>query len=491
MSNESSETMTKKEEEAEKKIEIQIEEHIKLFEDPTASFEEKMKILVKVPTELQHNLLNRERSDRLFASIPIEMFQRIFEPMHEEYAHARPILIHILSFLCQCTSPEVHLKFKILMENVIKSVAPRGNKAEMNSTVYNDMSLIVAVWANTPGEGKYVYELLRHTTNFFAAQKQSLDVGQFLLSIRMLLGKIYQIAPMERPELFDNRGWPVGILAVLRCLLQERHEKFSKEMRALMWDVLSSMTKLGGIAWFNIDKTFAKMAIQMNHVEMQMSLHDPQNLDVLQFCRHLRILELYTNAICDSEMFGEDGMEVIPHTVGDSTKFILLFWVEAYLQKIQIPTQMSLSIFNFAVFLFCHEELAITEEKVRKHIGEVMLDTAFTVLEEASESDLRGEVGQLFSDILERLAELEVLNERVPLFLMKYLDKIRCAEDYEGWKGRVIDCKCCIMDLRGRVDWYSVKTLKESRQLLPKFTDPEQHELGQLFTIFDKLPRVN
>ncbi|CAH2176116.1 NR LBD domain-containing protein [Caenorhabditis elegans] len=152
---------------------------------------------------------------------------------------------------------------------------------------------------------------------------------------------------------------------------------------------------------------------------------------------------------------------------------------------------MSLSIFNFAVFLFCHEELAITEEKVRKHIGEVMLDTAFTVLEEASESDLRGEVGQLFSDILERLAELEVLNERVPLFLMKYLDKIRCAEDYEGWKGRVIDCKCCIMDLRGRVDWYSVKTLKESRQLLPKFTDPEQHELGQLFTIFDKLPRVN
>lgn len=45
--------MTKKEEEAEKKIEIQIEEHIKLFEDPTASFEEKMKILVKVPTELQ------------------------------------------------------------------------------------------------------------------------------------------------------------------------------------------------------------------------------------------------------------------------------------------------------------------------------------------------------------------------------------------------------------------------------------------------------
>lgn len=37
------------------------------------------------------------------------------------------------------------------MENVIKSVAPRGNKAEMNSTVYNDMSLIVAVWANTVG----------------------------------------------------------------------------------------------------------------------------------------------------------------------------------------------------------------------------------------------------------------------------------------------------------------------------------------------------
>lgn len=484
------------EEEAIEKVEKQIDEYVKFFEDPAPTFEEKMQQLIKIPTEVEHNLLIRERADRLFKSIPIELFKRIFEQQNEEYLNARPILIHILGFIVQITSAAVHRKFKPLMPLVVDSVCPRGNVVPMNSTIYTDTALMVGMWADENGDGKCIYNLLRHMTSFCAAQKNNLDVGQFLLCIRTLIHKIFQVAAIEDVSgaLFDSRGWTVGILAVIRRLLQERQNRFTPDLRRIMWEVISIMTRVGGIGWFNLDKTFAKLAIQMNHVELQMTLQDIDHLDVGQFCLHLRILELYTNAICDSEMFGEEGQEIIPRTVGDSTRFILSFWVEAHVQKIKLPTQLSLSIFHFAIFLFVHEELTLNEDKTRKHFGACILETAFNVLEEAGESDLKGEVGSLFTDMLERLSEFEVLVDTVPVFIMKYLDKIRTAETYEDWKNRVIDCKCCIMDLRGRVDWYSIKTLneaKEIRDVKGKFTAPELHELSHLFAIFDKLPRVN
>ncbi|EGT45601.1 hypothetical protein CAEBREN_25693 [Caenorhabditis brenneri] len=514
------------EEEAIEKIEKQIDEYVKLFEDPAPTFEEKMQQLVRIPKEVEHCLLIRERADRLFKSIPIELFRRIFEQPNEEYLSARPILIHILGFIVQITSAPVHRKFKPLLPLVVDSVSPRGNRMPLSSTIYTDTALMVGMWADETGDGKYIYDTLRHMTSYCAAQKNNLDVGEFLLCIRTLIHKIYQVAAMEDGRFFrifknismsfsaffegfftfsdqfpsscttsfDSRGWTVGILAVIRRLLQERQNRFTPDLRRIMWEVISCMTRVGGIGWFNLDKTFAKLAIQMNHVELQMTLQDIDHLDVGQFCLHLRILELYTNAICDSEMFGEEGQEIIPRTVGDSTRFILSFWVEAHVQKIKLPTQLSLSIFHFAIFLFVHEELTLNEDKTRKHFGACILETAFNVLEEAAESDLRGEVGTLFTDMLERLSEFEVLVDTVPVFIMKYLDKIRIAETYEDWKNRVIDCKCCIMDLRGRVDWYSIKTLneaKEIRDVKGKFTDPELHELSHLFAIFDKLPRVN
>lgn len=205
-------------------------------------------------------------------------------------------------------------------------------------------------------------------------------------------------------------------------------------------------------------------------------------------------------------MFGEDGMEIIPHTVGDSTRYILQFWVECFLNKIPLHPQVNLAIFNYTVFLFVHEELALTDDKVRKNIGLVTLDTAMAVISEVQAPDLRGDTGQMFSDLIEKIAEFEQLDDRVPLLLIKYLNKIRGIESYEDWKGRVIDvsdgsprstncvnfqCKCCVMDLRGRVDWYSIKTLNEAKELLTDFTEPEQHEIRHvLISIFDKLPRV-
>lgn len=484
------------EEEAIKKIEKQIDEYVALFEDPAPTFEEKMQALVRIPKEVefQHSLLNRDRADRLFKSIPMEMFKRVFELQNEDYLSARPILIHILGFIVQITSAPVHRKFKPLLPMLVDSVCPRGNVIPMTSTIYTDTALMVGMWADEKGDGKCIYNLLRHMTSFCAAQKNNLDVGQFLLCIRTLIHKIFQVAPLEENVAFDSRGWTVGILAVIRRLLQERQNRFTPDLRRIMWEVISCMTRVGGIGWFNLDKTFAKLAIQMNHVELQMTLQDIDHLDVGQFCLHLRILELYTNAICDSEMFGEEENEIIPRTVGDSTRFILTFWVEAHVQKLKLPTQLALSIFHFAIFLFVHEELTIQEEKTRKHFGAAILETALNVLEEAGEQDLRGEIGSLFTDMLERLAEFEILVDLVPLFIMKYLDKIRIAEPHEEWKNRVIDCKCCVMDLRGRVDWYSVKTLNEAREIRDvkgKFTDPELHELSHLFAIFDKLPRVH
>lgn len=480
-------------EQAIEKVEKQIDYYVKLFEDPAPTFERKMNELINIPKEVEHSLLIRERADRLFSSIPCELFMRVFEPNHEEYINARPILIHVLGFIVQITSAPVHRKFKPVLPNLVDSICPRGNKVPMTGTIYTDTALMVGMWADQTGDGKNIYNLLRHMTSFCAAQNNELDVGQFLLCIRTLIHKIFQVAPLEdvSATAFDNRGWTVGILAVIRRLLHERQNRFTNDIRKLMWEVISIMTRIGGITWFNMDKTFAKLAIQMNHVEMQMTLQDVDNLDANQFCLHLRILELYTNAICDNEMFGEEGMEVIPHTVGESTRYILAFWVETYLQKIPLPVNLSLSIFHFAVFLFVHEEMTIQEEKVRKHFGAAIMNTAFHVLEQAAEVDLRGEVGTLFADMLDRLSEFEVLVDTVPVFLMKYLDKIRVAEDYEGWKQRVMDCRCCIMDLRGRVDWYSVKTIKEARALLPRFTDPEQHELKQIFEVFDEVPRVN
>ncbi|KAF1760049.1 hypothetical protein GCK72_008295 [Caenorhabditis remanei] len=488
----SEKTEKTEENEAEKirKVNEQIDEHIKIFEDPAATFEEKMRFLVGIPKEIQHNLLNKERADRLFGCIPPEMYMRVFDQKHVEYEYARPIVIHILAYVVQCTSPEVHRKFKPVMQSLVDSLSPRICKIQQTSLMHTDAATVVCTWADSRGDGKAVYDLLRHTTAHFNGQKQMLDVGQFLMATNILILRVFFLAPLENPDSFDNRCWPIGILSIVRRLLQEKVEKFTKELRHLMWEVISSMTRIGGITWFNYDKTFAKLVIQMNHVELQMSLHDVDSLDVVGFIRHLRVLELYTNAICDSEMFGEEGMEIIPHTVGDSTRYIMTFWVETYLQKIALPVQLSISIFHFAIFLFCHEELTIAEEKVRKNFGPVMIDTAFSILDEVTEPDLRGEIGQLFADMLERLSEFELLNDRVPVFIMKYLDKVRISEDYDGWKGRVIDCKCCIMDLRGRVDWYSIKSLQEAKEFLPRFTDPEQHELSHLFKIFDVLPRV-
>lgn len=477
-----------------KKVNEQIDEHVKIFEDPAATFEEKMRFLVKIPTEIQykfqHNLLNKERADRLFGCIPPEMYLRVFDQKRVEYEYARPVLIHILAYVVQCTSPEVHRKFKPVMQSLVDSLNPKTCKIEMSSLMHTDAATVVCTWADSTGDGKSVYDLLRHTTAHFNAQKANLEIGAFLMATRILIIRVFYIAPLETPDSFDNRCWPIGILSIVRRLLQERVENYTKELRHLLWEVISSMTRIAGIPWFNYDKTFAKLVIQMNHVELQMSLHDPDSLDIVAFVRHLRILELYTNAICDSEMWGEEGMEIIPHTVGDSTRYIMAFWVEAYLQKVPLPVQLSVSIFHFAIFLFCHEELTLNEDKVRKNLGPVTVETAFAVLNEAAEPDLRGEIGQLFADMLERLSEFELLNDRVPVFIMKYLEKVRISEDFDGWKGRVIDCKCCIMDLRGRVDWYSIQSLNEAKEYLPKFTEPEQHELSHLFKIFDVLPRV-
>ncbi|ULU03198.1 hypothetical protein L5515_005488 [Caenorhabditis briggsae] len=475
-----------------KKLDEQIEEHVKIFQDPNVDFHGKMQQLIDIPANIKHALLDKKRSERLFSSIPLEMFETAFDPANERYATSRPVLIHVISFIVQCTAPEVHKKFKPVMANIVASVAPRDNKAEMNTVVYNDMTTIVCTWADERGDGKCIYDLLRHLTTHFNAQKMNLEVGQFLLCVRMLIQKVYMIAPIERPESFDNRMWTIGILSIVRRLLQERPEKFTKDLRQLLWDVISSMTRVAGIGWFNIDKSFAKLVIQLNHTEMQLALIDAHNPDILQFNRNLRILEMYTTAICEGDLYGDSEQSIIPHTVGESTRYLLNFWTECFLQKIELPTQLALSIFHFAVYIFVHEELKITDDKVRKNFGNCALSTAFTILEQATEADLKGEIGQLFSDMLERLAEFENLNDQVPIFLMRFLDKIRMADDYETWKGKVIDVECCLMDLRGRIDWYSKKTLKEADGYLRRFTEPEKHELNHhVFKIFNELPRVN
>uniref|UniRef100_A0A8R1EDS3 Uncharacterized protein n=1 Tax=Caenorhabditis japonica TaxID=281687 RepID=A0A8R1EDS3_CAEJA len=71
------------------------------------------------------------------------------------------------------------------------------------------------------------------------------------------------------------------------------------------------------------------------------------------------------------------------------------------------------------------------------------------------------------------------------------LSRILVTAFYYGFANeRQNACKCCIMDLRGRIDWYSVKTLNEAKALTDGFTEPEKHEMKQIFSIFDKLPRV-
>lgn len=481
-----------KEEEIEK-VEKQIDEYVAVFNDPSATFDEKMKKIIKIPQDIEHSVLNRERADRLFGCIPMEMYQRVFDQKLNEYAYARPIIIHILSFVVQCTSTAVHRKYKPVLPDMIESLNPRGNTIPLTSGMYGDVTLMTGIWCDEPGDGKNVYNGLRYMTSFCAGQKTNLDVAQFLICIRTLIHKIFQIAPLEQlsAECFDNRCWTVGILAVIRRLLQENVNKFTPDLRKIVWEVVSSMTRIAGIAWFNLDKRFAILAIQMNYVEIQMCLSDVDNIDCQQFGTHMRILELYTSAIIEQDMFGDQEQRNIIQVVGDSTKYILAFWVETYLQNITLPIQLSCSILHFAVFVFSNEEVAILDDKTRKNFGATMLQTAFRALEESTETDLRGELGTLYSDIFERISEFEFLNDTVPLFIIKYLDKIRCADDYEGWKQRVIDCRCSIMDLRGRVDWYSMKTIKEARDLLPKFTEPEQHELSHLFKIFDVLPRVN
>ncbi|CAI2348851.1 unnamed protein product [Caenorhabditis sp. 36 PRJEB53466] len=480
-------------EEEEADMEKVIDEFINVFQDPAATFEKKMSSLIQIPNQVQmhHSLLTRERADRLFSNIPIEIFQRVFDPAHEDHAFLRSVLIHIIHFFCQCTSYEVHSKFKPCLENIIKSVSPKEATFPLNGMVYNNISVIIAYWISEKEERSMLYEALRFTTGFFVSQKDNLEVLTFLVTVRLLLNKVYQMSPFETSNTFDTRGWPIAILHLMRKLLRERTEKFTPEVRSIMWDVISSMTRIGQITWFNLDKNFTKLVIQLNSVEMQMSLHDPAKTDEVTFCKHLRILELFTSAICDKDMYGEKEMAVVPKTVGDSCRFLLTFFVECHLQKVALPVQVNLSIFNFTVFLFCNDEMTIQDEKVRKNIGPLILHNCFQVLHRSANGELREDTSQLFADLLERIAEFELLDESVPIFIMEYLDKVRRLEDYEEWKGRVIDAKCALMDLRGRVDWYSVKTLNESKQMLSRFTEPEKHELKMLFKILDKLPRVN
>lgn len=480
-------------EEALKQLDRQIEELIRIYTDPKLDFSTKMRTLVAMPNRIQfqHGLLNRERANKLFGSIPEELFVKVFEQSHVEFARDRAGLIHILGYIVQITTPDIHRKFKPCMPNLVSIVSPRNKKPYITTVVYNDVTTIVCSWTDEKGDGKCVYQLLRCLVAHYASQKNNLEIGQFLLGVRMLIQKIYFLAPLETPADFDNKVWPIGILSIVRNLMQERVEKFNKDLRQLMWDVISSMTRVGGTAWFNLDKTFAKLCISMNFVELQMTISDAHNPDVTGFLRHLRVLELYTNAICDSEMFGEEGMEIIPQTVGHSTRFILKFWVDCHMERIPLPAVLIYSIFNYAIFVVLHEDMAVVDENTRKNFGVVALETAFICLENASLDELKAETGQLYRDFLDKLNDFETLDERVPIFIMKYLDKLRLVDNYEAWKERVIDCRCCMKDLCGRIDWYSKQSIAVAREFLPRFTPPEQHELSHLFKLLDERPQIN
>lgn len=104
---------------------------------------------------------------------------------------------------------------------------------------YNDIAIITCFWANGRGEGKYVFDALRFETGYFVTQKEKLDVAQFLLVTRILLNKVFSV-----PEPLDNRGWPVAILSIIRKLLREKTEKFDKNMRNIMWEIISAMTRV-------------------------------------------------------------------------------------------------------------------------------------------------------------------------------------------------------------------------------------------------------
>uniref|UniRef100_A0A8R1DZ69 Uncharacterized protein n=1 Tax=Caenorhabditis japonica TaxID=281687 RepID=A0A8R1DZ69_CAEJA len=65
---------------AERKIDAQIDELIRVFDNPNAPFEEKMHALIRIPTEIQHVLMTRDRADRLLSKIPVEMYRHVFDP---------------------------------------------------------------------------------------------------------------------------------------------------------------------------------------------------------------------------------------------------------------------------------------------------------------------------------------------------------------------------------------------------------------------------
>ncbi|CAB3401449.1 unnamed protein product [Caenorhabditis bovis] len=458
-----------------------------LLRDPNAQMKKKVVNIMTLPQILSIGDMNQERCQRIFESLSPDVLDAIISNKNEELSCG--IVANILSFCVQATSPDVYAKFKKLVPGLV-ALLPK-QKIFLSSTL-NDIAIIVTYMPFEKSEISIIFETLRQLTTYYVKQSNNLEVSSFLSVIRLVFSKLFSlISTGDNESIIDSRGWTVGILSIVRGLLKERPEKLSEKVRVGMWDVIGSVARLIGPSWFALDQSFGKLVAQLNIVEIQMILTNPTEVDAIALSRHLRILEMFICAVHDDETFAKSTyINDVLIAIGSGIKYVLKFWADAADANIELDFQVKINLFTFAVFLLARNEFEIIDKDVQKKIGPLMVEQGIAVIDETTEIQLHTEVSRMYFEFIESMSEMLTLGECVPILVAKFIAKLNASTEYNRWQLSVIEVTVSISNFRGRVDWYSQKTLDEARRILRALGEPQQNDLDEMYKIFANLPRV-
>ncbi|CAI5445028.1 unnamed protein product [Caenorhabditis angaria] len=177
-------------------------------------------------------------------------------------------------------------------------------------------------------------------------------------------------------------------------------------------------------------------------------------------------------------------LKILGIQVGSGVRYILLFWIEVTNTSIKLADEVLLNLFTFTIFLLSRGELEIADEKQREQIDKLILTEALRIVDDYENIQ---DVSRLYEELFEKMDDLKVLDERVPLIAVKFLARMREVQRRDAWKIVCIETTVALMELRGRKDWYNKTSIKESLKLLENFNEDDQHDISSLRKLFEKL----
>ncbi|CAD6188029.1 unnamed protein product [Caenorhabditis auriculariae] len=420
-------------------------------------------------SSFQIHIDRSEELEDFFVSCRTEVLEVLFESPEGCLVAAQAV-----KFFSRSKDNEITIRSKKTLKKLLDAVRKMENPSF--KLVIDTSSAVVAVNV----ESDFICSWLEFFCKFIVDHSAKVDVIESVQTLTVLLSLL-----SERGERSANEVWVRSLICFCRVLLTHNSEKLTETLRFSVWNLVTTLYKIFGYDFFNIDAEFFVLLAKLNAVEVQMVLHDPKNVDVQRFILHSSILEGFNLCIESEPSSSPSELEAVEKCHMEAAQGIvsaIRYIVEFYLLSVQveedISDEISLELWKFCVDLLRNGQAAVLKSDTLRKITPILIQKMNAInISSSSSTDVIVDYQRVFLDVL---PDLPVLTAITPVVFVELIAK-RYENHKEDWIEIFFETFMVFESLKERKDWYTKETLAAACKRLASIPNKEVVRLNDLF----------